>query len=409
MKKLLVILTIFSFFLTNTASAKLFNVTATRVSNSQTVSASFDSVEEALDYFDGQNLNNVFGANVDNEAVNIALNYRGLNASLAYDTGSNLTLNIDGIVSNQVFSGANRDASVELLKDYLKSDGGDILNRINKRLAAVSPTDPIAGNPTSLMSQMVDDDFDLAFVDSIHDNSSTGNEMGVGAKYSSFNVSGIKSDVISIAPFSYRDNFGNSNFKLLLKIPTLKMIQTEGEAKTYQASAAVGMLFPIVKDIWSISPMLSIGAVGSEDLGSAAAMRGISATNKLGFKTKDGFGIHLGTLFGNYATEKLKINDYESDPKIQNNILKNSLVFTLPLDKQYVVDLAATNNRFFGSDLYIENAMDYSVALVKTSRNDNNEMKLDLKYYTYDAARTASIGNGKKDVRGFAVNLQFQY
>lgn len=399
------------------AKAQLFNVVATRTSNGQAVSGNFNSAEDALNFFDGQNLNSAFGTNVDNEPVTVALNYRGLGASLAYDSGNNLVLNIDGIVSNQVFSGSSRDASLDLLKDYLKSDGADILDRINKRLAAVSPTDPIAGNPISLMSQMVGDDFELGFVDTIHDSSDigddgkkVGNEMGAGVQYSSYNVSGIKSDVISVSPFSYRNNLGESDFKLLLKVPVVKMITTENHAKTYQASAAIGLLIPLIKDIWSISPIVSIGAVGSEDLGSAAAIRGFSVTNKLGFTAENGFGLHLGTLLGNYKTERLEINNYRSDPNIENNVLKNSLVLTVPTGyTSYVLDFAATNVRFFGDDLYIENAMDYGIGLVKSSRANNNEMRLDLKYYTYDAERIASIGNGKKSVSGFSVNLKFQY
>lgn len=412
MKKIFLLITFFSFLSSKNANAQLFNVTATRTGTGQTVSASFDSAQKALDYFQGQNLNNAFGTNVDGEAVSIALNYRGLNSTLTYDTSSNLNLVIPGIV-NKTFNGGNRDASVELLKDYLKSEGGDILDRINKRLAAVSPSDPIAGNPISLMSQMVDDDFELAFTDALHDGNvsdgAPGNEMGSSAQYSRYNVSGIDSQVYSVSPFSWRRNLGNSDAKFLLKLPVVKMIKTEG-ATTYQASGSVGFSIPLVKNYWSIVPMASIGAVGSEDLASAAAMRGLSLTNRLGYNWENGWGVHLGTLYGNYKTEKLEVNDYKSNPNIQNAILKNSLVATIPLtNRDFVMDASITNTRFYGTELYIENAMDYGIAFVKTSRTDNNEIRLDLKYYSYDSQSIATIGNGKRGVSGFSANLKFQY
>ena len=112
----------------------------------------------------------------------------------------------------------------------------------------ISPIDPIAGNPISLMSQMVYDDFELAFVDAIHDSDEVdengkkvGSEMGAGVQYSQYNVSGITSRVVALSPFTYRKNIANSGVKLLLKIPALKMISTDN-AKTYQASSAKGLI-----------------------------------------------------------------------------------------------------------------------------------------------------------------------
>jgi len=406
-----------SFSVIKNSYANLFNITATRSSNGQTASAGFNSAEEAIDYFKGQNLNSIFGTNVDNEAIAINMNYRGLGANLSYNGTNALTLNIDGIVTNKVFTGGNRDASVELLKDYLKSDGGNLINEINKRLAAISPSDPIAGNPASLMSQMVNDDFDLAFVDSLHDNGAVdkngkkiGNEMGAGVKYENYNVSGINSQVVALSPFSWRRNINNSDVKLLLKIPVFKMVNTES-AKSYQASSAVGFHVPLYKDYWSIAPLASIGAGGSQDLASGAMMSGFSVTNKLKYKTDRGFGFHLGTLFGRYQTEKVRVNGYSFNPNITNNILKNSFVVILPvgLMQDYAVDLSATNTRFYGTSLYIQNAMDYGIGFVKTNKTTNNEARLDLKYYSYNSSNIASIGNGSRRVNGVSANLRFQY
>ena len=184
--------------------------------------------------------------------------------------------------------------------------------------------------------------------------------MGASAQYSSYNVSGIRSTVVPLSPFSYRRNIFDSDAKLLLKIPTVKMIYTDN-SKSYQVSGSVGF--------------------------------------------------HLGILYGNYKTEKLQINGYRSDPKIEDNILKSSFVISIPTDmlRNYVIDLSATNTRFYGTNLYIENAMDYGIGFVKTANANNNEMRLDIKYYSYDTARVATIGNGSGKVEGVSVNLKFQY
>ncbi|MES2961310.1 MAG: hypothetical protein V4694_02890 [Pseudomonadota bacterium] len=417
MKKntLLLVSIFFLFTVSEAKAAQLYTVSATLVSSGQTVNGSFNSAQDAVDYLNGTNLNQAFGSNVDGQAINISVNYRGLPATLAYNSGNTLTLNIDGIVTNKTFTGSSRDAAVDALEDYLKASGGDILNQINKRLAAVSPVDPLAGNPTSLMSQMNDDDFELAFTDSLHDSTEVdkdgkkiGSEMGLGVQYQRYNLAGINSTVYSFSPFSWRKNLGNSETRLLLKIPALRMVTTDN-AKTYQASAAVGFYIPLYKTYWAIAPIASIGAVGSEDLAAASAMHGFSLTNKLGFD-HNGWGLHLGTLYGIYQTDKLQYNGYVSNPGIKNNILKNSVVVGVPIGIMgFGVDLSATKTQFYGTDLYIENAMDYGVGFVKYSKVDNNKIRFDIKYFTYDAQSVATIGNGTKRITGVSANLKFQY
>lgn len=410
MKKVLSFFTAVFLLSASNSYAQLFDITVTRDLTSDSVSASFHSIEDAIDYFDSDNLSEQFGSNVNAEPISANLNFRGLPASLSY-AGTNLVLQIDDVVT-KTFTGTSRDDVLDQMEEYFKSGGGDDISRIQRRLAKVSPVDPIAGNPISLMSQMVENDFELTYVESMYDSpdaDSERNEMGIGAKYSQYDVSGLKSKVLSVSPFTWRNNFGDSNAKFLIKLPVLAAIDTEG-AKTYQLSGALGFHIPLVDKVWSIAPLASLGAVGSADLGAATAIRGVSLTNKLRFDIGD-WGLHLGTLFGNYVTEKVSINGYKSDPDIKNNILKNSVGIRAPLDtmQNYALEFNVANTRFYGTDLYIENAMDYGVAFIKTSNQSNNEARFDVKYFTYDAERSASIGNGKKGVKGILASLKFQY
>lgn len=60
----------------------------------------------------------------------------------------------------------------------------------------------------------------------------------------------------------------------------------------------------------------------------------------------------------------------------------------------------------FGTDLYIENAMDYGIGFVKYSESDNNKVRFDIKYFTYNAQSVATIGNGTKGITGISANLK---
>ncbi len=418
MKKQFFLITIFFFLAIEKAEAKLFEVQATRTSTGQTISAGFDSVQEALDYFKGKNLNSIFGTNVDNEPMSVLLNYRGLNASLTYATDQTLTLNIDGIVNNKTFRGVDRDDSVKQLKDFLKHDGGAVLDQVNKRMVAVSPADPIAGNPTSLMWQMVDHDFDLSFSDSLYDTRESdengkkiGNEMGAGVKYANFNAAGIRSNLVSVSPFSWRRNLFDSDVKLLLKIPVLTMITTEG-SKSYQANSSIGLQIPLYKEFWSITPMASIGAVVSVDQASASALHGFSATNKFHIDVNN-WGMSLGTMLGRYSTQKISYRNYTSNPDIANTVLKNTFAVNTPpiIASKFATEFSVSNTKYYGTELYIQNGMEYGLALVKTNNRlkNNNEFRTDLKYFDYYTNHIATIGNGSRRIQGVMVNLKFQY
>jgi hypothetical protein len=231
MKRTVFFLAIFlSFLTTKNSHAQLFNVEVNRPLTAQSVNSTFHSMMDAIDYFKSDNLNNQFGADVGIETININLNFRGLPASLTYTGAGTLVVQIDDIVT-KTFTGTSRDDLVNQLKDYLKSgDGSGAIGAIQRRLAKVSPVDPVAGNPTSLMSQMVDHDFDLTHTDALYDTEDSGsqrNEMGVGAKYSQYNISGLDAKVLTVSPFAWRRNLGDSNVKLLIRFPTLTAVDTE--------------------------------------------------------------------------------------------------------------------------------------------------------------------------------------
>lgn len=265
---------------------------------------------------------------------------------------------------------------------------------------------------------MADSDFELAFIDSLYDTGETdkkgkkiGDEMGVGIKYANYNAGGITSNMVSLSPFSYRKNINNSDIKLLLQIPVLTTIQT-GNARTYQANSSLGLGIPLYKKFWSITPMLSVGAVGSQDQGAASMMRGMSLTNKLHTEI-EGWALSLGTMLARYNTEPITINGYTSNPNIANNLLKNSIVLGLPIKNysDYNAELNVTNTRYYGTDLFIDNAMDYGIGFIKNNHGSktNNEVRFDIKYFSYRSNNISTIGNGSRRINGIMANLKFQY
>ena len=186
--------------------AGVFNVD-TNVSGIQ-ASASFSTVENTFNSLDTAGLSAINSAYTGVEAATVLIDYRGLPMIARYPTAGStlLTFDVPSLGISQTFSGATRDESEDLFADYFKKNGGDILSRLSKALAKNSPIDPIAGNPNSLMSQLVMQDFNNSFsgiATNIKGNGEqSSNLIGIGFNMGQYRQGGITSRSYTL-PVSY--------------------------------------------------------------------------------------------------------------------------------------------------------------------------------------------------------------
>ena len=217
-------------------AASLFDVNATLKLNNgstQTGNASYSKAEDALHALDTGNLTGVVNNYTGTEAASVQLGFRGLPVTLSYPTAgaTTLQLQIPSLGINQSFTGSTRNDSSKMLRDYFKN--GDLLGQIMKKLAAVSPVDPIAGNPNSLMSRLAAQDFSTGFTDPIatvgpreEGAEPANNLVGIDMRYGNFKQDGLKSTVISL-PLSYvvRNDL-NPRRQMIFSMP---LTQTDAE------------------------------------------------------------------------------------------------------------------------------------------------------------------------------------
>lgn len=127
-------------------------------------SFSFSDVRKVFDQLDENRLRMTFSNYTDMSEASAVVDFRGLGMNFSFSEASNeLVFEVPSLDIKEKFNGATRDASVDQLKDFLKSEGGDILNRIQAASIATSPVDPIAGNPGSMMGTMVSRQFEAGF------------------------------------------------------------------------------------------------------------------------------------------------------------------------------------------------------------------------------------------------------
>jgi len=359
------------------AHAGVFSVT-TDVSGTHT-SASFTSVEDAFDSLSNNGFSNINPAYTGTEAATVSLDYRGLAMSAAYPAANStqLVLNIPKLGVTQTFQGATRDESQQLLKDYFKKNGNNILGQMSKELAASSPVDPVAGNPNSLMSQLVAQDFSNAFSDQVTNikgndgSSSTNNLVGIGVRASQYRQAGQTSRAYTL-PLSYTfRNDLDPRRQLTFNLP-ITVIDSEG-SKSYSFAIGGAYRFP-VNDNWALAPAINLAVVGSSDLGALASVTSASLTSTY-LIHRDNFDVAIGNMLGYYTTLKVKSGDYSYDPGISNTAFRNGVMFSQPISlggRTMSIEYSLTDTQFFGDTLYIEHYDEIGISLGTNKRKGSS-------------------------------------
>jgi hypothetical protein len=367
-----------------------------------------NTLQALKDQLTNANLAQINGSYSPTGAATIRAGYRGLPIVLDTLAGSTaVSLDIPAIGLNKTFSAqTNRDANIKDMFDYLKSSGGDILNQLQQKLAQYSPIDPVAGNPSSMQSRMVSDDFDhnfTSFASNIKAADSSGgansNLIGVGLSLASMSVGGVTTQTTTL-PLSYTVRNDLDPRKQFSFYAPLSSADTAG-AKTYGANIGAAFRFP-VNDEWALTPAFGYGVTGSEDLGSGASMMAASLTSQYSIKM-DGFDLAIGNMVGIYQSTKLNAGDYSIDPHINNTVYRNGILASFPLTsfgQKLALEASYIITNYTGSALYSNMYQEIGLT-VGTNKGAN-------------AARTyvragATYLTGENGITGYKLNFGYWF
>ena len=347
-------------------AADIYTVTASI--GGQTVNLGFSTSLTTLDSLQTENLSASLPSYTGVEVATFVVNYRGLPLNMAYPTANStlLTFDIPSLGISQTFTGATRNESKRLLVDYLKK--GDFLGLMQKKLAEVSPVDPTAGNPNSLMSQMIANDFATGFLNGASNiapqtaGAESTNLIGVGLRFGQYRQDGLSSQSITL-PFSYtiRSDI-DPRRQLIISLP-VSQTTVEG-AKAYYVGGGLTYRFPM-NDQWTLTPSVSYALTGSVDLGSFSQIAAGSLTSTYVFN-QPGFDIAVGNMIGYYKTLKFSHSGYSYDPGIANTVFRNGVMFSTPTNafgKTMSIEYSLIDTRFTGSALYTRSYDEIGVTL----------------------------------------------
>jgi hypothetical protein len=385
------------------------SATDTIIGGTQPSPLGLTTVEDLFNKTTGGGLTQVNSGYTDQTAAVIRFGYRGLPIVLITSINSpGIQLLIPGLNERQPFNAqTTRDGNVDDLETYLKNSGGDILNRLQQLLAKTSPIDPIAGNPSSMQSRMVSEDFDrnfTQFASNIKDGGpaageSVNNLIGIGMSYANYSQGGLSSSVVTL-PLSYTSRSDLDPRRQLTFYVPITVSEVAG-AKSYGVNLGVAYRIP-VNDEWALTPAVGYGISGSVDLGSAAAMMAASLTSQYTIR-RDGYDLAIGNMVGMYQSSKFKVGDYSFDPKISNTVLRNGIMASIPtmvMGKKMAVEISFVNTLYSGTDLYSNQYNEIGVTL-GTNKNANSARSYLRAGMTYL--------QGQNDIKGFRLNVGYWF
>lgn len=346
-----------------------------------------NSVMSLIDQFDEDALRARFeGYDEETSAAQFRVDLRGLPVALTFEQNSNvLRFNVPSLGIDRTFAGATRDDSVDAFEEYIKQDGEEIL----RELLRVSSIDPLAGNPASVQSAMVESAF-TAGTDPRIDSLDKGSSFGVGARFGRYGNDRFTQNVYTL-PLSYVYTFSNYD-RLIVDVP-LSYIEAEGSS-SYRMQVNLSYKKNITSR-WALSPSIGWGAAGSADIASAGHILSAALTSDLMLYDQGKWAVSMGNMVGYYASQPIKFDDYSVDYDLKNTIIRNGLLFTMPWQvniagKAFSLDAFVTDTRFFGDALYSDNYQEIGISF--GPRRNVNKL----------APNTSShpIGIGLKYVRG---------
>ena len=378
----------------------------------ESASFGFSNVESVFDQIHEDELTEAFAGYTDRSMAEATIDFRGLEMRVFFvDSTSELMFNVPSLDISEMFAGADRDASLEMLQEFLEDEGGDILNRIQAALIATSPVDPIAGNPSSLMGTMVSGQFRAGFQDqttNIDEAPAAGAEhhdpenlVVLGARFGRFTAAEKASNLLTLPlGYSFQIKAGGPGLRTVdISVP-ITYADIEG-GKSGAVSLGVGLTYAM-NERWSLSPAAGAGVVGSVDLGTAGGIGSLSLTSAYTIP-REGFSLNIGNMFGYYKTLDLSVGDFDFNPGVSNTVLRNGVMVSIPstvADRNVTTELWAVDTRFFGSDLYSEyyHEVGISFGLTKVEeRSIENHLRAGVSYLTGDG------------VKGWRANLGYSF
>lgn len=406
-------------------------LTLTITQNGTTWNQSYDSFDllvntyksdaELMQAFPGYDPKKGSSAVLNNLGVEMLFQVDKLSSS---QTRVSMTIPATGYTKTYVAD--SRQAAANLLKEDIKAQ----YSAIQQAIAKTTPNSLTAGNPSSVQSQMVASQFDQGFISGASQvigsapatssgttssggptaGGSAGGAVQQGLRSSSLvglglNIRRFRQDDIPVQtyglPLSYGWQFDENDERRKITLSLPLMGGTVGDIKVFSAQASLAVGIPM-DERWTLTPSIAYGVAGSLGLAQAAHQAGVALTSAYKWDLPDGATLAMGNMVAYYNTLKMRVDEYTSNPNISNVVLRNGLMYAMPVEgswfgaEKLTAEFSIVNTQYLGTELYVKSSNEIGVTL-GTSKNilgAQRQLRVGLTYVFAKDASGAGINLG---------------
>jgi hypothetical protein len=331
-------------------------------------------ITEVFGLFGVDTLQDLLGPGyTDTDPVDSRIDLRGVDLNLSFAANSDaLLIEVPQIGESILWDdpAISRDGKIKLIQAWLEGEfeipttGDGSIAPILQAFLEYSPVDPIAGNPNSLQSKMVNSDYVLAgSAPFVKRDKETGrfvkadNWLRTEGDFSYFNANGIRGESYDIA-VSYGLNLPTRRLALIFDLP-IALTRSGSGGLSYMGSGAVGLQVRMTPN-WNITPIMRVGLGGSFDLGAVAVLYSGSVISTAQWKIK-GYDVAMANLVGVESNiDRVKYNDTPVEYGMTVGIFQNGFTVGKPIRTRLFNKRMRWNayyrlTNFVGTDLFLNN------------------------------------------------------
>lgn len=406
------------------ARADLFDVSITV--NGVTQTRSFSSLENALTLLTGPGITSLFPSYRTGTALTSVVNYGGLVLPITVPAGTTTAvLTIPGTNTGVAFAGQTSGQTQNLLRNFFQGavTSGDVIaslpesvratlspdvqNALRASLTTVLQTavattisDPVAGNPSALMPQMVAADYLAGMAPSgsllgVNEARAGGFHFSGGLNILATSSGGADTRVLS-APLRVSYYIPRTATEIFLDAPM--SYADIGGTSVFQGSVGIGVRQRVwhgERFEWNLTPAYRTGIAGSESYGRGSLALGVSLTSDLRFSLPADYTFAITNTAAYYQTEAYNFGGFNINYNLQNQYYRNGVTLSRPLGEVFGRPLQGgltfVDTRVTGDRTAVPGWQEYGVVLATGGR--------------LPSRFTATFINGQNNFQAFRFGL----
>ncbi|CRX37370.1 hypothetical protein [Estrella lausannensis] len=338
-------------------------------------------------------------------AIAFGIDLRGLKAITFFPANSTtLFVEIPDAAITETFTGATRDESLTLFKEFIKE--GASLEKLLRAYCRHSPIDPIAGNPTSLMSLMAESDYLLGQLspfngcDCRFNTQPVRHQFQAGLDLSRATVKKFDSTQLT---FPLRYSYSPCNTWAFIVDAPLQYIRNGG-ASSLVGSLGIGWRLPLTSN-WSLTSIARVGSGGSLDLCTSGSFVSVGAVSSSHYKISH-FVLSINNYAGYVSSANLWLTGVNFNYHLHNVAIKNGIsIFScnglMLCDRAFHIGAEIKDTYFAGSKLFIRHYDEFALNVTTTHIN---------RCLAFDCLTTQlAYQFGEKGFKGYRLNFIYQF